>query len=93
MPQKTQSYAIENRRLRNKSTRTLAKSAISKAEETIETGDLEQAQAAVTRAVSTLDKASGKGILHANNAARRKSRLLKKLNQAKAAGPASTPAK
>ena len=37
--------------------------------------------AAVTAAISALDKAAEKGIIHPNNAARRKSRLAKKLNQ------------
>ena len=35
-------------------------------------------------AISSLDRAAEKGIIHANNAARRKSRLVKKLNQAQA---------
>jgi small subunit ribosomal protein S20 len=38
----------------------------------------------VVDAVSALDKAAEKRIIHANNAARRKSRLMKKLNQAQA---------
>jgi len=33
-------------------------------------------------AVSSLDKAAEKGVIHPNNAARRKSRLMKKLNEA-----------
>ena len=33
-----------------------------------------------TTAISKLDKAASKGILHKRNAARRKSRLMKKLN-------------
>jgi len=44
--------------------------------------DLESAQAAVVAAATALDKAAEKGVLHPNNAARRKSRLMKKLNQA-----------
>jgi small subunit ribosomal protein S20 len=39
-------------------------------------------QAAVTAAISALDKAAEKGILHPNNAARRKSRLMAKANAA-----------
>ena len=35
---------------------------------------------AIRLAMSTLDKAAVKGIIHKNNAARRKSRLMKKLN-------------
>jgi len=43
---------------------------------------LEGAQEAARRAISTLDKAAEKGILHRNNVARRKSRLMRHLNQA-----------
>lgn len=84
MPQKGQSYGVEKRRLRNKSAQSLCKTNITKAENLISTGDLEQAQAATIAAVSSLDKAAEKGILHPNNAARRKSRLMKKLNEAQA---------
>jgi small subunit ribosomal protein S20 len=41
----------------------------------------------VAEAVVSLDKAAEKGIIHANNAARRKSRLMKKLNEALAPAP------
>lgn len=72
----------ETRRLRNKSTRSLCKTNITKAERLIFLSDLESAQAAVVAAATALDKAAEKGVLHPNNAARRKSRLMKKLNQA-----------
>jgi small subunit ribosomal protein S20 len=39
----------------------------------------------VQQAIKALDKAAQKGVIHANNAARRKSRLVKALNKAKAA--------
>lgn len=70
------------RQQRNKSVRSQVKTNITKAEKLIFTGELEAARAAVVVAVSSLDKAAEKQMLHANNAARRKSRLLKKLNQA-----------
>lgn len=70
------------RQQRNKSVRSEVKTNITKAEKIIFSGDLEDARKAVTTAVSSLDKAAEKGILHGNNAARRKSRLLKKLNEA-----------
>jgi small subunit ribosomal protein S20 len=44
-------------------------------------GHLEEAREAVHVAVSALDKAAEKGIIHKNNAARRKSRLMRRLNQ------------
>ncbi len=73
---------IEKRRLRSQSLQTLCKSRIDKAERFIFAGDLETGKTAVLSAISTLDKAAEKGILHPNNTARRKSRLMKKLNDA-----------
>ena len=72
----------QRRRLRNKSVRSQCKTNITKAERLIFSGELESAQKAVATALSSLDKAAEKGILHANNTARRKSRLMKKLNNA-----------
>lgn len=74
----------ERRRLRNKSIRSQCKTDITKAEGLIFSGELELAQKAVIDAVSSLDKAAEKGVIHPNNAARRKSRLMKKLSEAKA---------
>ena len=70
------------RRLRNKSIRSEVKTNITKAERLIFSGELEAAREAVVTAISSLDKAAEKGILHSNNTARRKSRLMKKLNAA-----------
>lgn len=67
---------------RNKSVRSEVKTNITKAEKLIFAGELEAAKGAVVVAISSLDKAAEKGILKSNNAARRKSRLMKKLNQA-----------
>ena len=80
----------ERRRLRNKSVRSLVKTNITKAERLIFSGELELAQEAVLAAISSLDKAAEKGIIHPNNAARRKSRLMKKLNEAQALSSAET---
>jgi Ribosomal protein S20 len=47
-------------------------------------------------AISALDRAVAKGVLHRNNAARRKARLMQRLQaneQAPAAAPAPAPAK
>ena len=85
---KKQMRVSERKRVQNKAYRSLCKTNIAKAEQLIFSGQLEEARKAVTAAVSTLDKAAEKGIIHANNAARRKSRLLKKLNEAES--PAST---
>jgi len=72
----------ERKRLRNKPVHSLAKTSITKAEKLIFSGELESAQNAVVAAISSLDKAAEQGIIHPNNAARRKSRLMKKLNEA-----------
>ena len=80
----------ERRRLRNKSVRSLCKTNITKVERLIFSGELEAAQGAVVAAISALDKAAEKGVIHPNNAARRKSRLLKKLNEAQASSSAKT---
>ena len=74
----------ERRRLRNKSIRSMCKTNVTKAEKLIFSGELEAAREAVGAAISALDRAAEKGVIHANNAARRKSRLLKRLNRAQA---------
>jgi small subunit ribosomal protein S20 len=78
----TQARTASRRQQRNKSVRSQVKTNITKAERLIFTGELEAAREAVAVAVSSLDKAAEKQMLHANNTARRKSRLLKKLNKA-----------
>ncbi len=77
-----QMRVTERRELRNKSIRSLCKTNITKAERLIFSGELEAAQKAVVAAISSLDKAAEKGVIHPNNAARRKSRLMQKLNKA-----------
>ena len=77
------------RRLRNKSIHSQCKTCITKAERLIFSDELEAAQKAVVTAITSLDKAAEKGIIHPNNAARRKSRLMKKLNQARALSSAA----
>ena len=72
----------EKSRARNKSVRSQTKTNITKAEKLVFSGELETGKEAVVAAISSLDKAAEKGIIHPNNAARRKSRLMKKLNQA-----------
>ena len=79
-----QTRVATRRQQRNKGVRSGVKTIISKAEKLILNGDMAAAREAVNEAVSSLDKAAEKGILHANSAARRKARLVKKLNQADA---------
>ena len=71
----------EKRRLHNRSVKSSVKTYITKARVSIDYGESrEEAQEAVRHAVSELDRAAKKGVLHRNNAARRKSRLMKRLN-------------
>jgi ribosomal protein S20 len=67
----------------------MCKTSITKAERLIFMGDVNAAQEAVVVAITSLDKAAEKGIIHPNNAARRKSRLMKKFNQLQAQAPSA----
>ena len=70
----------DRKRIRNKITRSRTRSAVRAAREATPA----EAQAATMAAISALDRAAQKGVIHPNNAARRKSRLMKKLNQSAA---------
>jgi small subunit ribosomal protein S20 len=66
----------DKRRLRNRVYRGTARIAVKSARTAMEDG-VPESKAALTSAVSALDKAVEQGVLHKNNAARRKSRLMK----------------
>lgn len=70
----------ERRRERNKPLRSEARTYVKKAEVAIVTADAEGAEAATLEAISVLDRVASKGVIHKNNAARRKSRLMAKLH-------------
>ncbi len=69
----------DKRRLRNRAFRGSARAAVIKAQQAIGEGNTEATKTAVIAAISRLDKAAEKGVIHKNNAARRKSRLMKAL--------------
>ena len=69
----------KKRRLRNRTFRGRARTSVKKARLAMEAGNVEEAREATMEAVKALDKAAEKGVLHRNNAARRKSRLMKRL--------------
>ena len=73
------------RRARNKPVKTALKTYVKVAQTTIVAQQPDDAADAVVRAISALDKAASKGIIHKNQAARRKSRLMAKLNSLSAA--------
>lgn len=66
----------DKRRLRNRATRGTARIAVRTARTAIDSG-IPESKAALMAAISALDKAAEKGVLHKNNAGRRKSRLMK----------------
>ena len=74
------------RREHNHYYRTTARTFIKRARKQIERNELEEAVETIQAASKALDKAAQKGIIHRNNAARRKSRLVKAFNKAKAVG-------
>ena len=85
---------------RNKAVRSEVKTAVRVTREAIAAGDAAKAQAALAVATKKLDKATSKGVIHANNAANRKSAIAKQVaslpagGTAKAAAPAkAAPAK
>lgn len=71
----------DKRAKRNKSMNSALKTAIKKANVAIESGSAGK-EVLVTAAVKKIDQATAKGLLHKNNAARKKSALVTKLNKA-----------
>jgi small subunit ribosomal protein S20 len=67
-------------RLRNRVYRGSARTFLRKAQSAIRAEDAEKSQAEVLNAIRALDKAAAKGVIHKNNAARRKSRLMARFN-------------
>jgi small subunit ribosomal protein S20 len=63
------------REIRNRRIKSMLKTSIRRFEESLQSGDHEDAKAKLYTAVCQIDKAAAKGILHKNNAARKKSRL------------------
>lgn len=70
----------KKRRERNRIFRGRARTMEKKALEALEDGNLEQAKKLTSDAVKALDKAAAKGVIHDNNAARRKSRIMSRLS-------------
>ena len=68
----------EKRRVRNRNARGSARTAVTVAREALLEKD-PNTKEAVLKAISTLDRAAQKGVIHANNASRRKGRLMKRL--------------
>ena len=73
----------ERKRKVNQVYRSRARTFVKKTRSLIAAGNLAEAEVMGRKAVSALDKAAQKGVIHENNAARRKSRLMRQLNQTK----------
>ena len=71
----------EKARLRNKSVKSSVKTAIRKFREAAEAGDKDKATELLRDASRKLDKAASKGVIHANQAANKKSAMAKRASQ------------
>ena len=80
MPSAKSTRVDENRRKRKAPILTQTRNYVKKARILIKEGNLDDAKKAVIAAEKSLDKAAQKGVVHKGNAARRKSRLDKQLN-------------
>ena len=69
----------EEARQRNKSAKSELKTYVRKTREAVESGDKEAAEEALQVASRKLDQAASKGVIHANQAANRKSKLGKQI--------------
>ncbi|MBI4497201.1 MAG: 30S ribosomal protein S20 [Chloroflexi bacterium] len=76
----------ERKRMRNRPVRSAVRGAVARARRELTGADPAQASELVQAAVQALDRAAQKGVIHRNAAARRKSRLMKRLNAAQTAG-------
>ena len=83
MPSAKSARVSIRRRARNTPLRTRARNQVRDARHLIDENDLEAAEGAVRDAIVALDKAAQKGVVHANNAARRKSRIMRQLHKAR----------
>ncbi len=76
----------EKRRARNKAVKSAVRTQVTRARTAIAAdADAPETEAAIRTAISQLDRAVTKGVLHKNNAARRKSRLMARLHKVQAA--------
>jgi len=72
----------EKQNLRNRAAKSEMKTTIRRFDEAMQAGDAAATESAYLTAVSTVDHAAAKGIIHKNAAARKKSQLAKKLTAA-----------
>ena len=73
---------IEKKTMRNNMVKSAYKTAIKKFEQAVEAGNVEEAKTLFSEATKKIDQACTKGVIVKNTAARKKSKLAKKLNAA-----------
>ncbi|MBQ1448911.1 MAG: 30S ribosomal protein S20 [Coriobacteriales bacterium] len=78
--QKKRILTIEKARMRNRSYRSELKTAVRRVHDAVAENDAEKALAAAQKACRLLDVAASKGIIHKNQAANRKSGVMKLAN-------------
>ena len=69
----------EQKRLANKAVRSEVRTRVKSALSAVESGDDARTEEALREAVRKIDRAAAKGIIHKNQAANRKSRLMKRV--------------
>jgi small subunit ribosomal protein S20 len=87
---KKQARAGVRRAIRNRAVRSEVKTKVGKARRTLTGGPVAESEryAIALEAIQALDRAASKGILHRNNAGRRKARLAKQLSKLATSAPA-----
>ena len=75
---------IEKKTLRNNMIKSGYKTAVRKFEEAVNAGNIDEAKVLLSNATKKIDQACSKGVIVKNTAARKKSNLSKKLNEAMA---------
>lgn len=73
--------ASNRKRVYNIRTKDKVKTAVKTVKKSLESKNAEEALKALTTAYAALDKAAKKGVIHKNNASRKKSRLAKAINK------------
>jgi len=82
--QKKRNLTNEKARLRNRAVKSRLKTAVRAVHNAIDAGDFEEAQELAENASRLFDKAASKGVIHRNQAANRKSGVIKLVNRASA---------
>ena len=88
MPSEKSARSAERRRIENRMVRSATRTLVNRCIHSLRTNGVEASSQVISQAISALDRAVRKGVLHPNSAARRKSRLMAKVN----AIPPTTPA-